>query len=84
MPYLPDLLRRLFERMRPMVSTMCPACETAVKGKNMYLCYECWSELPLSARNALKRTDMKAMQRLQELYDQIHRDVELAAIRITP
>lgn len=62
----------------------CPACRTGVKGNGKYLCYACWNQLPLRARRALLRHDTKALPRLEELYDQIHRGVPLAEIEVTP
>lgn len=62
----------------------CPACSTGTKGTGKYLCYDCWGVLTLRTRKALNRLDMKGMQRLQELYDQVHKGVPLAEIEVTP
>jgi len=63
---------------------VCPACVVRECGRGKYLCYECWHELPLRARRALKRTDLRAVNRLQELHRQIARSVPLDQIEITP
>jgi len=66
------------------VITRCPCCSARDKGPNKFLCVECWGQLPLPARRALKRTDTRAMPRLRELYDQIYERVPLTEIVITP
>lgn len=66
------------------MNTLCPGCRNGVKGTGKYLCYDCWGQLPLPARRALKRTDMKAMARLQELYAQIRGGKPLAEIKVMP
>lgn len=64
--------------------TRCPVRCGRDKGTGKYLCYDCWKQLRLPVRRALQRTDMKAMDRLQQLYDQIARDVPLAEITVSP
>jgi hypothetical protein len=66
------------------VITRCPSCKTGQKGTGMYLCYDCWGQLRLPVRRALKRTDMQALSRLQDLYDQIHEGVPLTEISVSP
>lgn len=66
------------------MNTRCPACATGEKGPGKYLCYDCWHKLPLPARRALNRTDTMALARLEELYDQIHRQVPLGQIEVAP
>lgn len=66
------------------MSTPCPACRSRERGTGKYLCYGCWHGLPLRARRALQRHDVKATDRLQELYRQIARGVPLAEIEVTP
>ena len=66
------------------VPTTCPACKLREKGRGKYLCYDCWHELSRTARRALNRCDTRALPRLEELYDQIHRGVPLSEIQVTP
>ena len=67
-----------------MVTHLCPACHTGAKGQGKYLCYDCWGQLSLPTRRALNRTDMKAMERLQDLYYQIGEGVPLDEIEVAP
>lgn len=67
-----------------MILLLCPACRLRDRGRNKYLCYECWHELPLPARRALGRADKQAFARLRQLYDQINDGTPLHQITITP
>lgn len=61
----------------------CPV-DSAAKPARMYLCRGCWYTLRPAARRALNKRDMHATNRLRELYRQIHDDVPLHEIAITP
>lgn len=50
------------------------------RGKNQYMCYECWHLLPLRSRKALKVVDDRAMPRFQELLKQVRLGVPLEEI----
>lgn len=64
-------------------STPCPSCQQP-RQTSHYLCRACWFELPHPTRAALGRRDRLAVDRLSELYDQIHDDVPLSEIRVAP
>lgn len=61
---------------------LCMACDT--NRRNGYLCRDCWFNLPQAARVALRRSDDLAIQRLQELLDQLTDGVPLHEIEVTP
>lgn len=63
------------------MSRICPACtRTCPAGK--YLCTKCWFRLTDGTRRALNRRGNGAIQRLQQLLDQIRAGVPLADVRI--
>lgn len=55
----------------------------AARRKRQYLCTSCWDQLRVWVKNALRKTDGLAMQRLQELYGQIADDRPLNEIEVT-
>lgn len=61
----------------------CPSCGR-VKSTAHYVCGGCWGQLPRHVQAALYRRDVLAAQRLRELYRQIHEDVALHEIQVTP
>lgn len=66
-----------------MTATRCPGCSTGKKGPGKYLCLNCWRVLSAATRRALNRRDLRAIDRLQQLYRQLGQGVPLAEIRIT-
>ncbi|AXH66365.1 hypothetical protein SEA_SATIS_216 [Streptomyces phage Satis] len=66
-----------------MKTTPCPSCG-AVRRKGQYLCSGCWDQLRVWVKNALKKKDDLAAQRLRELFDQVHDERPLNEIEVTP
>lgn len=66
-----------------MNSTPCPNCG-AERRRRQYLCTSCWDQLRVWVKNALKKTDDLAAERLRELYDQVHDHRPLNEIEVTP
>lgn len=66
-----------------MSTVPCRVCRTP-RPRRMYLCRDCWFELPELARRALNRRDSRAFARLRELHKQIDAGVPLTGIRISP
>jgi hypothetical protein len=64
----------------PMART-CPACK-ATRTAGHYLCRSCWPQLPADARRLLSLHGTVAVERLQQLLDQIHDGTPLPQIRI--
>lgn len=62
----------------------CPGCGLHGRRQGMYLCLTCWRQLPGQTQLQLNWRDSKAMDRLQELYDQINAGIPLAEIEVTP
>lgn len=60
----------------------CPSCG-AQRRRGQYLCTSCWDQLRVWVKNALKKTDTLAGDRLRELYDQIHDGRPLNEIEVT-
>lgn len=60
----------------------CPSCGTPIQPR-FYLCWTCWTGLPVETRRALNRRDNLAFRRLQQLLDQLKADVRLHEITIT-
>lgn len=59
----------------------CPACGAA-KGRQVYLCRECWFQLPPVSRERLSLHDPRAARRLLQLLKQIGAGVPLRSIDI--
>lgn len=66
-----------------MNETPCPNCGAA-RRRGQYLCTSCWDQLRVWVKNALRKKDVLAMQRLQELYGQIIENRPLNEIEVTP
>lgn len=62
--------------------TQCPNCEVG-KTDRLYLCPSCWRGLSQKAQHSLLKRDRYAMDRLRQLYDQVHNDVPLSEIKVT-
>lgn len=65
-----------------MNETPCPNCGAA-RRRRQYLCTSCWDQLRVWVKNALNKKDDLAMQRLQELYDQVRDGRPLNEIEVT-
>jgi hypothetical protein len=63
--------------------TPCPACGAA-RRRRQYLCTSCWDQLRVWVKNALKKDDDLAAERLRELYDQVHDHRPLNEVEVTP
>ena len=63
----------------------CRACR-APKPVRLYLCGNCWGQLPAPAQRALKRSGDRgaALRRLRELQQQIDDGRALSEIEVTP
>ncbi|MEV0114651.1 hypothetical protein AB0H77_15565 [Streptomyces sp. NPDC050844] len=66
-----------------MPTTPCRSCRSP-RPPRMYLCGNCWSQLPAAARRALNRKDSRAIARLRELHTQLDAGVPLSEIQVTP
>jgi hypothetical protein len=60
----------------------CPSCSTPIQLR-FYLCWTCWTALPVDTRRALNRRDSSAFRRLQQLLDHLNAGVPLHEITIT-
>lgn len=67
------------------MNTPCRSCR-APRPPRMYLCGNCWGQLPTATRRALNRKDGRTLPivRLRELHRQLDAGVPLAEIRVTP
>lgn len=63
--------------------TPCPCCG-AKRRRRQYLCSSCWGQLRVWVKDALKKTDNLATQRLGELYSQVANGRPLNEIEVTP
>ncbi len=66
------------------VTSPCPSCNAARKGRGQYLCRDCWAQLPAPARRALSRRDAQAWARLRQLHTHLDSGRPLAHLEITP
>lgn len=66
-----------------MNETPCPCCGAA-RRRGQYLCTSCWSQLRVWVKDALRKKDDLAVDRLAELYDQVHDHRPLNEIEVTP
>ncbi|MGA5496675.1 hypothetical protein ACPCSP_20170 [Streptomyces cinereoruber] len=60
----------------------CRGCRTPIPSR-LYLCGDCWDQLPPVARRALNRRDDQATARLRQLYDHVDSGRPLAELEIT-
>ena len=65
------------------MTTPCRSCQTP-KPMRLYLCPDCWAQLPAHTRRALNLRGSKAFARLRELHSQIDTGVPLPEIQVTP
>lgn len=63
--------------------TPCPCCG-AKRRRGQYLCTDGWNQLRVWVREALRKKDDLATQRLLELYQQIGDHRPLNEIEVTP
>jgi hypothetical protein len=64
------------------MASTCPTNCGRTRTAGQYLCRTCWLALPADARRELSRRGPGAVQRLQQLHDQIGAGTPLADIRI--
>lgn len=63
-------------------ATPCRACRKP-KPSRLYLCGNCWDQLPPDTRRALNRKDGQALARLRQLHAHINSGLPLADLEIT-
>lgn len=61
----------------------CRSCRAPTPA-HLYLCRDCWAQLPARARRALTRRDSRAFARLRELHAQLDSGRALTDIEVTP
>lgn len=60
---------------------LCMACDT--NRRQGYLCKDCWFNLSMDSRVALRKSDDLTIRRLQELLEQLTSGVQLHEIEVT-